>query len=137
MEGMTLQLFWKIIDNAKNEDATYEDICETLVDILSNLEITDIITWGQIFDEYQTLSYKTKLWAAAYIINGGYSDDGFDYFRPAVMIQGKNVFLEALQNPDSLAKLDLDTDDVFECIEMLSVGCEAFIKNKILKRSLF
>jgi len=130
MKKMTLQLFWKIIDDTRNEANTYEDMIDPLVKILSDLEIADIVTWQQIFDEYQKLSYKTKLWAAAYIINGGCSDDGFDYFRSWLTIQGKEIFLEALLNPDSLVKLDIDEDEVVEFEDMLYAGPHAFTKKQ-------
>ena len=132
---MTLKLFWQIIENARNEADTCEDLYDALVEKLSELELTDILMWEQIFYEYQVLSYKSKLWAAAYIINDGCSDDGFDYFRPALMILGKSVFLEALKNPDSLASLDIETDELVEFEEMLSVGYEAFIKKQNIETS--
>jgi hypothetical protein len=37
-------------------------------------------------------SYRTVLWAAACLINGGYSDDGFEYFRGWLIVQGRDVF---------------------------------------------
>ena len=50
-------------------------------------------------------SYRTRLWAAAYVINGGCSDDGFDYFRGWLIVQGRHVFEQAVVNPDALADL--------------------------------
>lgn len=42
-------------------------------------------------------------WAAAYVINGGCSDDGFEYFRGWLITQGREVFQQALSDADSLA----------------------------------
>ncbi|MEU4667047.1 DUF4240 domain-containing protein [Amycolatopsis sp. NPDC023774] len=50
-----------------------------------------------------TESYRSSLWAAACLINGGCSDDGFDYFRGWLLTQGREVFTRALADPDSLA----------------------------------
>jgi hypothetical protein len=50
-------------------------------------------------------SYRADLWAAAYIINGGASDDGFDYFRGWLIAQGRSAYEAALAAPDSLAEL--------------------------------
>ena len=50
-------------------------------------------------------SYRTPLWAAAYVINGGCSDDGFDYFRGWLIVQGRQVFERAVADPDALADL--------------------------------
>ena len=43
------------------------------------------------------------LWAAAYMICGGCSDDGFRDFRAWLIAQGREVFKGAVPNPDSLA----------------------------------
>ncbi|EKE69452.1 hypothetical protein B3C1_15112 [Gallaecimonas xiamenensis 3-C-1] len=50
-------------------------------------------------------SYRWDLWGAAYLINGGCSDDGFDYFRDFLISEGKEVFESALAHPDSLSSL--------------------------------
>ena len=50
-------------------------------------------------------SYREDLWGAAYLINGGASDDGFEYFRGWLMTQGRAVFARAVADPDSLAEL--------------------------------
>ncbi|GAA1585730.1 hypothetical protein GCM10009678_80400 [Actinomadura kijaniata] len=50
-----------------------------------------------------TESYRGDLWGAAYLINGGASDDGFDYFRGWLVSQGRAVYEAALADPDSLA----------------------------------
>lgn len=50
-------------------------------------------------------SYRTSLWAAAYVINGGCSDDGFDYFRGWLILQGRKVFEQVVADPDALADL--------------------------------
>jgi hypothetical protein len=98
--------FWEIIDKAREEADGWEDMWDPLVNRLSALDIPDIMLWQRIFGEYQRLSYKNKLWAAAYIINGGCSDDGFDYFRGWLTAQGRTVFLNALKDPESLAEVD-------------------------------
>jgi hypothetical protein len=47
-------------------------------------------------------SYRNDLWAAAYLINGGCSDDGFTYFRGWLIAQGQQVFERALADPATL-----------------------------------
>lgn len=52
------------------------------------------------------------LWAVAYLINGGCSNDGFVYFRAWLIAQGRAVFSAALADPDSLvAVADPKRDD--------------------------
>lgn len=70
--------------------------------------------------ELRARSYQVDLWGAAYLINGGCSDDGFEYFRGWLMAQGRDVFERAVADPDSLAdvpavreRLDLEAEDMF------------------------
>jgi len=123
--------FWKLIEEARADTGLSLDIAPFLVGRLAEMDVGDIIRWARIYDVYQRLSYKMKLWAAAYVINGGCSDDGFEYFRGWLIAQGREVFLNALANPDSLAEVDVRMDEA-EYEPMLYVGGEAyFIKMNI------
>jgi hypothetical protein len=121
---MDIGTFWEIIDSARRENGGWEEMYEPLVNRLAELAPNEILLWQNIFDEYQSLSYKTKLWAAAYIINGGCSDDGFDYFRGWLTAQGKKVFLNVLKDPDSLAELET-AEGEFE--DMLGAALAAYM----------
>lgn len=100
---MNKEQFWQTIDDARSAAGCWQDMREPLMDSLLKLDAPDIIRWKQIFDEYQDLAYKDKLWAAAAIMLGGCSDDGFIDFRAWLTAQGKEVYLGALADPDSLA----------------------------------
>jgi hypothetical protein len=43
------------------------------------------------------------LWGAAHLITGGCSDEGFDCFRGQLVALGREVFENAVADPDSLA----------------------------------
>jgi len=47
--------------------------------------------------------YRYDLWAAAYLIGGGCSDDGFIDFRAGLIAQGRDWYQKAAASPDSLA----------------------------------
>lgn len=100
---MDKEQFWRMIDDARHTAGRWQDMREPLLDSLAKLDAPDIIRWKQIFDEYQDLAYKDKLWAAAAAMLGGCSDDGFIDFRAWLTAQGKDVFMAALADPDSLA----------------------------------
>ena len=127
---MNKERFWQVIEEIK--DKNQEKAHENLIKKLSQLEDADIALWGQIFNLYQKLSYKDRLWAAAYVIQGGCSDDGFDYFRAWLTAQGKKIFLNALSDPDSLAELEIEPDTA-EFEDMLGVAVYAFSKKHNLK----
>ena len=58
-------------------------------------------------------AYCWSLWGAAYVINGGCSDDPFVDFRASLISRGRQVFERALSDPDSLADEDFDGSDWF------------------------
>jgi len=125
---MNVDRFWKIIDEARAEAGGWEEMDGPLQDLLTELELDDLLLWAHIFDEYQRLSYKSKLWAAAYVINGGCGDDGFDYFRAWLTAQGREVFHEALRDPDCLAEVSSCEGDV-EFEDLLGAAATAFFTN--------
>jgi len=124
---MTIAEFWKIIDKARKEGDGWEDMYNPLIESLAKLSTRELMLWQQMFDEYQLLSYKNKLWAAAYVINGGCSDDGFDYFRGWLTAQGRKVFMNALADPESLSKVDACEEDV-EFEDMLSAAADVYMQ---------
>ena len=63
---------------------------------------------------YQDLAYQYGLWSAASIICGGCTDDGFIDFRAWLIAQGWNVYWTALNDPDSLADVELCKGCQFE-----------------------
>jgi hypothetical protein len=130
---MNIADFWQIIDKARTSADSWEDMHDPLVALLAELETADLMLWKQVFDEYQRLSYKDKLWAAAYVINGGCSDDGFDYFRGWLTAQGKKIFLNALADPESLADVESCTEGV-EYEDILGAASDAFFQKYGLSR---
>lgn len=126
---MNKEQFWALIEEAKRQAAgELEAFAPALTQQLEALEPEDILLFQTIFEQYYELCNKSKLWAAGYLVNGGCSDDGFDYFRGWLIAQGKQVYLNALRDPDSLTDTDI-RDDNCELEEILS-GCaiSAYIK---------
>lgn len=120
--------FWTLIDEAiDGTPGRVENTYERLVERLSQLPEEEILQWYLIFEAYQSLSYKEKLWAAAYVIGGGCSDDGFDYFRAWLTAQGKWIFLRALQDPETLAELEVE-EGCAEFEEMLGAAIQAYFR---------
>lgn len=98
--------FWQIISDQCSSDPHSADEWDTkLTDALTKLSPQEIIEWNHIFDELAQQAYRTDLWAAAYLINGGASDDGFYYFRCWLIGMGETIYKNAIANPDSLADI--------------------------------
>lgn len=103
-QNMTHDKFWKIIDTAcRSDPSSAEEWDQRLIQELVQLPADEIIAWNHIFDHLAAHAYRTDLWAAAYFINGGASDDGFYYFRCWLIGMGKAIYEDAILNPDSLA----------------------------------
>jgi Protein of unknown function (DUF4240) len=123
---MTSNEFWNIIETAHQQaDGDHEAQMEALESALEKLEASELIEFHNFFDEAHTVSYRADLWGAASLMNGGCSDDGFDYFRGWVIAQGRKAFEAALENPDSLADIvpeDAEADFEFENEDILNVA---------------
>jgi hypothetical protein len=95
--------FWQLIERSK---AASEGDCDRQADALTvlllELPATAVMAFDRLFDQYADQAYRNELWAAAYIINGGCSDDGFEYFRRWLIGQGEAVYTAALRDPESL-----------------------------------
>lgn len=103
---MTHDQFWQIIEDACQSDPRSAEEWDTrLVDALAQLPADEIIEWNHMFDRLAAQAYRIDLWAAAYLINGGASDDGFYYFRCWLIGMGKQIYNDAIANPDSLANV--------------------------------
>jgi hypothetical protein len=63
------------------------------------------------FDDCEDRAYSYELWAAAYIIGHGCSDDSFSDFRSTLISMGRETFERALEDPESLADMDYDAEN--------------------------
>ncbi len=121
---MDLDGFWRLVDTARAESEDDDDFLVRIDEALRAMPDTDdVMGFERELEGLLAKSYTWELWGAAYLINGGCSDDGFDYFRAWLIAQGRTVFEAALANPDSLA--DLDAADV-ELEDFLYVASEAY-----------
>ncbi|HTU22195.1 MAG TPA: DUF4240 domain-containing protein [Gemmataceae bacterium] len=101
---MDQDLFWNIVAKACRSDARQAEAWDKRIQTeLEQYGPNDIVEWNHIFDRLAAQAYTVDLWGAAYLINGGASDDGFYYFRCWLIGMGREVYEAALANPDSLA----------------------------------
>jgi len=91
---LTEERFWEIIEKS--------DKGRRLGEELSKLSEDEIMGYHYWWLHFCNISYKQDLWAVAYTVLGGCSDDGFDYFRYWLLTRGKSIFYKAIENADSL-----------------------------------
>ena len=105
--------FWQLVDEvhvASGGDMTRK--CALLAQRLIGLDDLAIAAYCQHFDAAMERAYSHPLWAAAYTIGGGCSDDRFMDFRGTLISHGRAVYEGALADPESLADLSIETGDL-------------------------
>jgi hypothetical protein len=102
---LTDENFWALIDHSAALEATPEAQLADLRASLNRLSASQIADFERMFNETMRQSYSWDLWGAAYLANGGASDDGFEYFRCWLISKGRTVFHKVVASPDSLADL--------------------------------
>ena len=96
--------FWDIIQRSLVA-LTVEEQIDFLSNELGKLSKEEILEFDFIFRQKHEEAYTWDIWAAAYTMQGGCSDDGFIEFRAWLVYRGKEVFEKTLKNSDSLAEL--------------------------------
>ncbi|MEZ4927039.1 MAG: DUF4240 domain-containing protein [Saprospiraceae bacterium] len=110
---MNKESFWKImLETNKESGGESEAQQELIAQKLSEISPDEIIIFDNIFQEFMNKAYDWKLWAAAYIVNGGCSDDCFMDFRGWLIAQGEEIYNNALTDPDGLSALDNLVEDM-------------------------
>lgn len=101
-EMLDEDLYWTLIDKSlKNTSNQYEQE-RYLINEIRNLTPKQIVGFRLRTDKFLHDTYNSEMWCAGYIMNGGCSDDGFEYFRNWIISRGKSTYYSAKQNPDNL-----------------------------------
>lgn len=108
-QGMDAEEFWKVIDevNRKTDQRDQEAVLKATGQKLMELPARDIVLWHQIKREYMNLADKKELWKVCAEMNGHTSDDEFMDFRSWLISQGKETYMQVLEEPDSLKRMNL------------------------------
>ncbi len=92
--------FWELIKaSSDNGKGNYTLQCRLLTEKLEGLTSKEIIEFDRTFVALMAKSYSFRLWEAAYALNGGCSDDCFEYFRSWLIAQGRNKFYWTIRFP--------------------------------------
>ena len=105
---MDITEFWTLIEAARAQATNTVDddgkaVAAHLTEQLAATSELTIFEFEQHFETLDSALYRWDVWAAAYLINGGCSDDAFMDFRAAVITQGRDWYERIAQNPDELA----------------------------------
>lgn len=101
---MNAERFWSLIESARSSVAESGELFdEALVDLLVACPPQEILEYAERFDDIHGALYRWDVWAAAYLIGGGCSDDSFMDFRAGVIALGRDWYERVTVDPDSLA----------------------------------
>lgn len=107
--AMTIDEFWEIIGVVHEVSGGDLDIKEAaLRKALESLSAENVVAFATHFDTCEAQAYRWDLWAAAYIIHGGCSDDSFQDFRASLICQGRDRFERVMKNPECLADAEFE-----------------------------
>lgn len=124
---MDEQRFWTIVDRTAVHESDPERQVEALRAELMALTAEDVVAFRNAFEAQLERAYSWDLWAVAYVVHGGASDDGFEYFRRWMVSKGRTSFERLLARPDDLADMLVDdVDGVLEFEEILYVTDEVW-----------
>jgi hypothetical protein len=100
---MTENEFWKLIGQHVVRQSGGSIDARPLAKVLERKAPEEILAFQRHMSQRYLESYTWQLRGAAYLIHDGCPDDTFDYFRSWLIGCGRDVFLAAMENPDSLA----------------------------------
>ena len=100
--------FWALIDASRNgfdpehPQGNQARQAGQLREILAGMDPDEVVGFKWTFVRLMQAAYHWDLWGAAYIIEGGCSDDAFSYFRSWLISMGRGVYEAALRDAESL-----------------------------------
>jgi hypothetical protein len=124
--------FWAVIGRATaDRPASPGEVAKRAAADLATRDPEEIVAWARHLDKVMVASGTQDLWAAAYLIHGGCTEDGFDSFRGWLIAHGREAVAQSVRSPDSLADIPAvraaaENGAVFEAEEVLSIAAEAY-----------
>ncbi|MCM2393873.1 DUF4240 domain-containing protein [Streptomyces albipurpureus] len=114
---LPLEDFWQFIELARAEATPDRPFASVLVDTLAASSQETVLAYELTFTAMHGALYRWDVWAAAYLIGGGCSDDSFMDFRAGVIAQGRFWYERVLAAPDGFAEHPVAQDGEPELLE--------------------
>lgn len=122
---MTEELLWEIIAEAQaaSESETILNVEEKLVDYTAKA-IRDA---AKMIQSHLADALREDVWALAYFLRDGCSDDAFEDFRSWMVLKGKDVFDQIVSAPDKVDPHCTDRADFGAAGSLMSAFENAYI----------
>lgn len=121
-------LFWKIIDKSLQSTTNQDSQEQYLIKEICKLTPKEMIGFRLQTDKLLYETYNSEMWCAGYIMNGGCSDDAFEYFRNWVISRGKDIYYKAKEDPDYLINEVVEGAEFYDFESFWYVALNAFQK---------
>lgn len=125
-EMLDEELYWSIIDKSVKATRNQDDQEQFLVSEIKKLSPKEMIGFRLRTDYLLYHTYNSEMWCAGYIMNGGCSDDSFEYFRCWIISRGKDAYYKAKANPDYLVNEIVPGAEFYDFESFWYVALEAF-----------
>jgi hypothetical protein len=122
---MEADQFWDLIEASRRQTSDCEEQADLLVKLLAERTPDEIIAFDEQLYRRRLESFRWDLWAVAYIVHGGCSNDCFDYFRGWLIAQGRQYFEAALTQAEHAADR-ISRGQWAQCEGILYVADEAY-----------
>jgi len=120
------ETFWEIIRKSLQSTKSQRAQTEYLISEIGKLTPKEMIGFRLRTDYLLYQTYNSGMWCAGSIMNGGCSDDGFEYFRCWVISRGKDTYYNAKANPDYLISEVVEGVEFYEFESFWYVALKAF-----------
>ncbi len=102
---LSIKDFWDMVERWKSTCVIDSDsYLDQAMEDLQKLDFQEQLRFKEIMNAYIDHADVPGLWDAATVMKNGCSDEDFLYFRAWLIAQGKETYLEALRDPDSLVR---------------------------------
>lgn len=98
---MNTDEFWHTLTLAAYSS---EPLADSVATVLSTRPPEEILAFEYCFEELRNAVHRWDVWAAAYLIGGGCSDDRFSDFTAGLVALGRDWYQRAAACPDTLAE---------------------------------
>ncbi|MFF8407592.1 DUF4240 domain-containing protein [Streptomyces sp. NPDC015684] len=127
---MDTEVFWGVLDTARGGEEPFE---VAVAAHLAGCGVEEILAFEYCFAQLRHAVHRWDVWAAAYLIGGGCSDDRFSDFTAGLVALGSHWYERVAASPDVLAEhpavraaaASCDQDVVF-AEEFNFVSCHAY-----------
>ncbi len=108
---MQEEQFWQLVGEAQRNSSNMDEQEALLQQSLTTMPLKDVVGFYSRTEQLKNAIYTSEMWCAGYIMNGGCSDDMFEYFLLWVISCGREVYEAAKENPDNLDNYLTDDDN--------------------------